>query len=264
MQLRGRTAIVTGASRGIGRALAIALAKNGCDLLLTAIEGDELEEVSSGIASRSGVQTSSMPADLTMDSERLSFLDWILHHNKAPDILVNNAGGGRFGRFTSSDQEDIRQTVLLNVHVPLLLTRELLPVLLRRPEAKIVNISSGISRLPYPGLAVYGAAKGFISSFSESLASELMGTSVSVLCFHPGFTDTHFMSSAGMDISRVPKRFVHTPEATALSIIKAIKRNKTWAYSDTATRMSVGLANILPRWIKTRLFSNLFWRLPDE
>jgi len=110
--------------------------------------------------------------------------------------------------------------------VPVFLTRELLPALRLRPQAKVVFISSSIARLPYPGLAIYGATKGFLSSFSESLACELHGTSVSVLCFHPGFTDTHFMPSAGMNMRRIPKMFVHTPETTAAGIVSAIRNDR--------------------------------------
>jgi short-subunit dehydrogenase len=80
------------------------------------------------------------------------------------------------------------------------LTRELLPVLKSRPPAKTANTSSGIARLPYPGLAVYGATKAFVSGLGESLSCELHGTHVDVLCFHPGFTETSFMQSAAMDM----------------------------------------------------------------
>jgi short-subunit dehydrogenase len=138
----------------------------------------------------------------------------------------------------------------------------LIPVLSTRPEAKIVNISSGISRLPYPGLAVYGAAKGFLSSFSESLACELTDTNVSVLCFHPGFTDTHFMSSAGMDMRRAPRVLVSTPETVAGRIVRAIEKDRCWAYSDLGGRLGALIAGWLPSTIRTGLFKNLFWRLP--
>lgn len=264
MELYGRTVVLTGASRGIGRALAIALANAGCRLLLTGFECDELAALTSYLAAESGVPVKSFPADLTNASDRQRFLDWVRENSQPPDLLVNNAGLGYFCRFASCRQQDIERTIQLNTHVPILLTRELLPVLRRRPQAKVVFISSSIARLPYPGLAVYGATKGFLSSFSESLACELHGTSVSVLCFHPGFTDTHFMPSAGMNMNRIPHMFVHTPETTATRIIGAIRKDRTWAYADVSIRLGIAIASFLPRPIKTRLFSNLFWRLPDE
>ncbi len=264
MELPGKVAVITGASRGIGRALAFALGESGCKLLLTALEKDELTSLARILTTKLGASVASMPADLVKDSDRRSFLDWISTREEPPDILVNNAGGGHFGRFTSSNWSDIEQTLILNIHVPTFLIRGLIPVLSARPHAKIVNISSGISRLPYPGLAVYGAAKGFLSSLSESLTCELAGTTISVLCFHPGLTETHFMSSAGMDISRIPKFLIRTPEATASRIMKCIRKDRSWAYSDSVTWLGVFASSFLPRRIRTRLFRNLFWRLPHE
>lgn len=256
--------IITGASRGIGRSLALALGRAGCELLLTSLEEDELSSLAEELTAKLGITVGWMAADLTDGSERQRFLEWIAEQKHPPDILINNAGAGYFGRFASSRWSDIERTLILNIHVPTLLIRELLPTLRNRPEAKIVNISSGISRLPYPGLAVYGAAKGYLSSFSESLACELAGTNISVLCFHPGFTDTHFMSTARMDMNRIPKSLIRTADAVAARIVKAIMKDSTWTYSDFSSRLGVFLAGFLPRRIKTGLFKNLFWRLPDE
>jgi short-subunit dehydrogenase len=261
MELRDKLAVVTGASRGIGRALCIALAERGCPLLLTALEEDELGSLAEEL-SDSDVSVEFRSANLVDDAGRASFLDWVRCRERPPDILVNNAGGGHFGRFGTSDVSRVEQTLILNIHVPTVLIRELLPLLRTRPEAKIVNISSAIARLPYPGLAAYGAAKGFVSSLSETLACELAGTSVSVLCFHPGFAETGFMASAGMDMSRIPKSFIRSPKAVAARIVRAIERDKTWAYSDLSTRFGASLAAALPHGAKTRLFRNLFWRLP--
>jgi short-subunit dehydrogenase len=262
MELAGKVAVITGASRGIGRALAFALAKSGCTLLLTALEEDELASLAKELVARHGTSVAFLSADLVDDKSRRCFLDWIGTREELPDILVNNAGAGHFGRFASSNWNDIEQTLILNIHVPTLLIQGLMPLLKTRPQAKIVNISSAVSRLPYPGLAVYGAAKGYLSSLSESLACELAGTNISVLCFHPGFTETHFLSSARMDMSRIPKSLINVPETVAARIVRAIEKDKTWGYSDLPTRLAVSVAGFLPPRIRTVLFRNLFWRLP--
>ena len=264
MELNGKTAVITGASRGIGKALSIALAKSGCSLLLTALERDELISISEHLAASPGASVAIMPADLTDETDRHRFLDWVRQREQPPDIFINNAGGGHFGRFASGDARDIDRTIELNVRVPTLLTREFIPLLRTRPEAKIVVISSGIARLPYPGLAVYGAAKGFLSSLCESLTCELSGTNISLLCFHPGFTDTQFMASAAMDMKKVPKFLIHSPEVVAARIVRAIRKDAAWAYADLAGRLGVLAAAVLPSRVRTRLFKNLFWRLPDE
>ncbi len=263
MELSGKLAIVTGASRGIGRALVTELAKSGCNLLLTAFEEDELFALSNELRSKFSVPVEGMACDLSHLESRKNLINWILNWKEPPDILINNAGLGYFGRFEDSDWKRIEKTIALNICAIIHLTYELIPILKKSPSAKIVNISSGMARLPYPGLAVYGATKGFASSFSESLASELAGTSISVLCFHPGFTMTSFIGSAGMDMSKVPKILLHTPEEIATQIFEAIKKDKQWAYSDFVTRFSVGLGTILPSRLKTSILKNFFWRLPD-
>jgi len=263
MELSGKLVIITGASRGIGRALAIQLAKSGCGLILTALEDDELSSLSNELRSKFPISVATMASDLSDPKSRKNLIDWIKKCEMPPDILVNNAGLGYFGRFEGSDWNRIEKTIALNISAFIHLTYELIPVLKSRPQAKIVNISSGIARLPYPGLAVYGATKGFVSSFSESLASELAGTSISVLCFHPGFTMTSFIGSAGMDLQKVPKILLHTPEEVATQIVSAIRKDNQWAYSDFMTRFSAWFGALLPPRLKTALFKDLFWRLPN-
>jgi len=263
MDLSGKVAVLTGASRGIGRVLATKLAKSGCGLLLTALEEDELSPLSKELQPKFAVPVEAMACDLSDLESRKNLINRILNLKVPPDILINNAGLGYFGRFEDSDWKSIEKTIALNISAFTHLTYELLPSLKKRPQAKIVNISSGIARLPYPGLAVYGATKGFVSSFSESLTAELAGSSVSVLCFHPGFTMTSFIRSAGMDLRKVPKIFLHSPDQVATQIIRAITKGKQSAYSDFLTRSSVWFGTPLPPRVKTSIFKNLFWRLPD-
>jgi len=263
MEISNKLAIVTGASRGIGRALAVELAKSGCGLLLTALENDELSLLSQEIRRKWPVKVDTMAVDLSNPDSRKDLIDWIRKGDTPPDILVNNAGIGYFGRFEDSQWNRIERTIVLNINALIHLTYELIPVLKTRPNAKIVNISSGIARLPYPGLAVYGATKGFISSFSESLTSEMSGSPVSVLCFHPGFTMTSFIGSAGMDLQKIPKWMLHSPEGVATQIVQAIKKDKLWTYSDLMSRLSAWIGTFLPPNLRTAICKNLFWRLPD-
>ena len=262
MELSGKLAIVTGASRGIGRALAIELAKSGSKLLLTALEEDELMALAKELRSKFSASIEAMACDLSHLESRKNLINWIKSKVHI-DILINNAGLGYFGRFDSSDWNRIEKTIALNISALIHLTYELIPIIRKRPSAKIVNISSGMARLPYPGLAVYGATKGFVSSFSESLSPELNGTSVSVLCFHPGFAMTSFISSAEMNMQKVPRILIHSPEGIATQVVRAIRKDKQWAYSDFVTRFSARLGAILPSGLKTYILKDLFWRLPD-
>jgi short-subunit dehydrogenase len=261
MKIRGKVSVVTGAASGIGKALASALAEAGSDLRLVDVREEEVRALADRLGREHGVASTALCVDLTQRSAPAAVGTW-LRGDSLPDLLVNNAGGGHFGRFDAALPEEIERTLLLDVHAPTFLTRELLPVLLGRPEAMIVNISSGIARLPYPGLAVYGAAKGYISSLSESLACELADTGVRVLCFHPGFTDTGFMKAAGMDMRRIPRRVLLKPARVARRIVRAIQRDSGWSYSDLATHVGAWLGGALPHSARTRVFENLFWKLP--
>jgi short-subunit dehydrogenase len=264
MDVSKKVAVITGASRGIGRALATELAISGCNLMLADVEADELNEFCAALKSFP-VHVSTMHIDLTDFKQRQKFIEWIKHYNTPADILINNAGmGGNFGRFINEDWNTIEKTICLNIFALVHLTHELLPLFRSRPEAKIVNISSGIARMPYPGLAVYGATKGFISSFSESLTCELHDTNVSVLCFHPGFTRTQFIESSNMDIQALPRFMFHSPENVAVRIVNAIRKDKSCDYSDFLTGFSIWLGRLIPDRVKIHLFKDLFWRLPNE
>ncbi|NTW50420.1 MAG: SDR family NAD(P)-dependent oxidoreductase [Chlorobiales bacterium] len=263
MELPGKLIVVTGASRGIGRALSKKLAAHKCDLLLTALEETELNDLSNELQEYA-VNVASIPADLSNPESRKSLINWILNRNQLPDVLINNAGtGGAFGRFENIDLHDIERTTALNISALIHLTHELMPALKSRPCAKIVNISSGCARFPYPGLAVYGATKAFISSFSESLSCELSGTKVNVLCFHPGFTNTTFIESAEMDMSKVPRAIVNTPERVAARIVRAIKKDREWDYGDFSTWFGMWIGSLSPHRFKKLLFNNLFWEVPN-
>lgn len=264
VKLSGKTAIVTGASRGIGRCLALALAKEGCPLLLTALEADELAAVVADIEARSDIGVASHVADLTDPAGRLALVEWIRQRDEIPDILINNAGAGWFGAFGDSSWDSLERTLLLDVHVPTFLMHAVLPILKGRPEAMIVNISSAVGSLPYPGLAAYGATKGYLSSLSASLQCELSSGHVHVLCFHPGFTATSFIASAGMDLSKVPRFMVARPESVADNIVRAMKRNAYWVYGDAVSRFGVALAGVLPHRLRIRLFRNFYWESPQS
>jgi len=264
MELSDRIVVLTGASRGIGRALARELAVSGCGLILTALEDSELSTLLEELQVFP-VEVFARALDLTDFEERKRLIGWMKSLRQAPDILINNAGmGGYFGRFEKSAWSSIEKTAALNILALIHLTYELIPVLKSRPRAKIVNISSGIARLPYPGLAVYGATKGFVSSFSESLACEFAGTSVDVLCFHPGFTMTPFIGTSKMQLQKIPRWLIHSPEEVAAQIVEAIRKDKMWDYSDFPTRLLAWLGVLLPEPLKITMFKDLFWRLPDE
>lgn len=233
-------------------------------MFLTAIEAEELARLEVELRPFA-VRIATKAANLAEARECSTVAHWVYKQATALDILINNAGiGGRFGPFATSDMADMEKVVALNVLGTLHLTHELIPLLQTRPKAYVVNVSSGIARLPYPGLAVYGATKAFISSFTESLACELAGTRIRVMCFHPGFASTGFMARSAMDMRQVPRFMVHSPERIARQLIKALRADRTWVYSDALTGLSARLGILIPHRLRVRLFKNLFWEVPNE
>ncbi|NIT58273.1 MAG: SDR family NAD(P)-dependent oxidoreductase, partial [Aliifodinibius sp.] len=113
------------------------------------------------------------------------------------------------------------------------------------------------------GLAVYGATKAFVSSFSESLACELADSNIDVHCFYPGFTSTHFIESSGMEMQKIPRWMIRTPEYVASRIVKALKKDHLWYYSDFRTKFLPLIGSLIPQRLKISIFKNLFWELPN-
>lgn len=263
MKLDGKTAAITGASRGIGKALAFALGERGCRLMLTALERQELEDVARELEALHGHPVPWLAMDLVEPEGARAFVEWIRARDPPLDVLVNNAGAGQFATFAASSWRDVERTLLLDALVPTRLIHGVLPILRRRREAAIVNVSSASARIPYCGLAVYGASKSYLSSLSDTLSAELSGTGVRVLCIHPGFTKTEFLISAGMDMSRIPDWFMHEPEEVANRIVEMVEKDRIWAYGDRTTRTGLAIAAMLPHKTRSRVFKNLFWRLPD-
>ena len=136
MELSGKLTIITGASRGIGRALAVELARSGCGLLVTALESDELNHLLNELRAFP-VKVATMAADLSDTEDLKRVLNWILAHEQPPDILVNSAGiGGHFGRFEQIKLSDIERTIALNVSALVHLTHELIPILRKKASCE--------------------------------------------------------------------------------------------------------------------------------
>ena len=151
MELSGKVAIITGASRGIGRALAKELAKHNCNLLLTALERDELTSLSDELGTCPS-RVAFMAADLSEPERRREFIDWILQQKEHPDILVNNVGmGGSFGRFEAQHLDNIEKTIALNISPLVHITHELIPVLKKAPLREDRQHQFWNRKAPLPG-----------------------------------------------------------------------------------------------------------------
>ena len=198
------TALVTGASAGIGRAFAYALADRGHDLVLVARDTARLEALAKEINAAYGATCEVLTADLS-DPVALGTVEARLADPARPvDLLVNNAGFGTAGKFTSLPIEREEQEIQLNVLALVRLCHAALGPQIERGRGGVINVASIAGYQPTPGNATYGATKAFVSSFSQALHEELKGTGARCMVLSPGFTRTEFQARAGIDSSDVP------------------------------------------------------------
>jgi len=200
-----RTALITGASGGIGEELARAFAAGGHDVLLVARGEERLAALATQLSAAHGVEARSLALDLTRASAPDALLAWTRKLGTPVDILVNNAGFGLQGPFVSLDAKRQMDMVALNIAALTHLTRLFLPPMMERRWGRILNVASTAAFVPGPFMAVYYASKAYVLSFSEGLAGELAGSGVSVTALCPGATRTSFANVAGADRSNLFK-----------------------------------------------------------
>ncbi|MGB3614277.1 MAG: SDR family oxidoreductase, partial [Elainellaceae cyanobacterium] len=192
-----QTALVTGASSGIGKVLAQAMAERGINLVLVARSGDVLRALAEDLTQRYGIRADVVVQDLTAADAAQTVRAAVDAQGIAVDILVNNAGFGEYGAFSDRPRERHLDMVKLNVLALVDLTYQFLPDMQARGRGNIINIASIAAFQPIPYLSVYAASKSFVMSFSEALWAEVKSSGVRVACICPGPTETQFFKEAG-------------------------------------------------------------------
>ncbi|MDQ1533791.1 MAG: uncharacterized protein QOF28_1552, partial [Actinomycetota bacterium] len=184
------TALVTGASAGIGAEFVSQLASRGNDVVLVARDAARLEALATELGARHRVQTEVLVADLTDPAQLACIEDRLTDRARPVDVLVNNAGFGTNGRFSELDRDIETREVNLNVVALVRLTHAALGPMTERGSGGVLNVSSLAGGQPTPGNATYGATKAFVTSFTQSVREELRGTGVKITLVCPGFTRT--------------------------------------------------------------------------
>lgn len=238
-------ALITGASSGIGEALARALARHQVAQVLVARSQDKLEALALQLESQ-GVRTHVIPLDLTQPDSN-DILDRELKKNNITiDLLINNAGFGSYGFFHQSVLHKECEMIDLNIQSLVRLSRQFLPGMVERNHGCIVNISSTASFQPVPFMATYAATKAFVTSFSLAIASELKDTNVRVIASCPGRTKTNFQVIAGSNRIRIHSRSAKADDVAHVTV-KAIQDDRKMIIEGWSNKLMVFAQRFVPR-----------------
>lgn len=242
---RGKVALITGASSGIGRAFAFALAQRGASLVLVARSGDVLQQLADTLQRDYGCRADVLPADLAA-IDAASIIDrQLAAADIRVDVLVNCAGFATYGRFETIPLARQRDELMVNCLAPMALTHALLPGMLARGSGAIVNVASTAAFQPDPYMAIYGATKSFLLSFSEALWAESRARGVRVLALCPGATQTAFFDVVDAEEAAVGARM--PVERVVDDALWALDRHRSHRVVGTRNRWLANLQRVLSR-----------------
>ena len=249
LSLTGHTALVTGASSGIGAAIARELARRGANLVLVARRAEALEALANELRSVTAATVTVRPADLTDEPTRVA----LGREMGGVDILVNNAGLGVYGSFADARWAQTRQMLDVNVMALTHLTHLALPGMITAGWGRILHVASIAAFQPCPSYAVYGASKALVASFGIALNDELRGTGVSCTTLCPGVTDTEFFGVAGQTMNRMQRATIMTSKAVAACGVSAMVLRRPLVVAGRANGLTGLAGRLLPPVLAARL-----------
>ncbi len=248
------TALITGASSGIGLELAKLFACNGYNLVLVARSYDNLKSLASILEKKYGTLVKCCSKDLAVSSSPEEIIQSLKSDMIEIDILVNNAGVGWRGEFASMELSDGLEMIQVNITALMHLTRLLLPEMLKRKHGRIMNVSSTASFQPGPLMAIYYATKAFVTSFSLALSEELRGSGITVTAFCPGPTATGFGKRAGYANEKIlGNHFSMDTTVVALHGYKGLMKGKPLVISGWKNYLGAQIVRLLPRILPGKL-----------
>jgi uncharacterized protein len=252
----GKWALVTGASAGIGKALAVELASGGTHLVLTARRRDRLEQLASQLHSKHKVRTEIFEADLARPIAPNEIFQFTKEKGIAVDLLINNAGFGQYGELSSVEPQRLLDMVQVNCGAVLHLTRLFLPDMVARRRGGVLIVASTAAFQAVPYISTYAATKVFDLFLAEGLAEEMRPHGVRVCALCPGTTESEFHDAAGHPV-RVRRRG-ETAEKVARVGLHALAAGKSHIISGFGNYMGVQGQRIVPRGLVTRIAAKMF------
>jgi len=253
MPTSSESALITGASYGIGLEFSRIFASEGYNLVLVARSADRLRQLASELEKNHGTRSLILATDLTEPGASAYVQEQTTRAGIEVDVLVNNAGFGQYGKFAENDLEECLRQIQLNVTTLTHLTRLYLPAMFERKSGRILNVASTAAFQPGPLMAVYFATKAYVLHFSEALANELSGTGVTVTCLCPGATATEFHNRANATGQRLLKFGSMDARTVAEDGYRAMMAGKTVAISGFKNWLLAQSIRISPRRLVTAI-----------
>ena len=244
---KNKTALVTGASGGLGVEFARLLAKKHYDLLLVARNEGKLNDIKNELEKEYGITAWVCPCDLSRVDAALDVFEFTQVHDLEIDVLINNAGFGDSGKFAECSWKKQYEMVQVDITALMQLTHCFLSGMIERKHGRILNLSSVAAFCAGPGMSVYYASKAFVRSFSEAVAEEVKGTGVTVTALCPGPTATGFEAAADMGNGSNMFKKTAKPEDVAKAGIRALRLGKVLCYQGAFTKWMGFLSRIVPR-----------------
>ena len=253
---RADTALITGASSGIGQALAKCFAQDGHRLVLVARNTAKLNSLAASLATECGVKVWVQPADLARPGAAQALATALKRKNIAIDVLVNNAGVLRQGAFTAIPAQRHQDLIDLNVAGLTGMLAQFLPPMCKRGYGRVLNVASIAAFQPVPTLATYAATKAYVLSLSESLAEELKNCGVTVTALCPGITATHMLSSAtnaNARLAKLPGFLIGDADEVAAEGYRACMQGVVIKVPGVVNRAATLASRATPRWLLRRI-----------
>lgn len=252
---QGKTALVTGASSGIGKAFAYSLARRGANLILTARTAVRLEEIAREIETLHQVDVQVIPADLSLAESPQHIMDTISARALSVDILINSAGFGKWAEFLGERLETYDSMLALNIDALTRLTYLCLPGMRERGGGGVINVASAAAFQPMPYFAVYAASKAYVLSFTEALAGEYRKTGIRFMALCPGSTATNFGQVAN---DKSEGTSFSSPEAVAESALRAFAKGKISHIPGLGNFLLASLSRVLSRKMVVKVVERKF------
>jgi short-subunit dehydrogenase len=246
-----KTALITGASSGIGASFARQLAAEGYHVILVARRAEKLEALAAEVSANRSIRAEVIPADLSRPEAPAEILKAVAERGLQVDLLINNAGIGAHGAFETATHEDDQRMIDLNISSLTAMTRAFLPGMLERRGGGIINVASTAAFQAIPYFAVYAATKAYVLAFSEGLAEEVASRGVKVICLCPGPTATEFNDVAGVNKLDVAKKApTMTADEVAAEGLAGLKAGRVVQVAGLMNAFGASAGRLMPRqWV---------------